>query len=47
VDSTGSLAFEVIAVFHTDAGHVTLHDGTHDAARHIATGNPTRTSSSA
>jgi intracellular sulfur oxidation DsrE/DsrF family protein len=31
---------EVIAVFHTNAGHVTLHDGAYDAARHIATGNP-------
>ena len=31
---------EVIAVFHTNAGHVTLHDVAYDAARHIATGNP-------
>jgi intracellular sulfur oxidation DsrE/DsrF family protein len=31
---------EVIAVFHTNAGHVTLHDRAYDAARNIATGNP-------
>ena len=33
---------EVIAVFHTNAGHVTLHDRSYDAARNIATGNPYR-----
>lgn len=33
---------EVIAVFHTNAGHVTLKDSSYDAARKIATGNPYR-----
>jgi intracellular sulfur oxidation DsrE/DsrF family protein len=31
---------EVIAVFHTNAGHVTLHDNAYNAERNIATGNP-------
>jgi intracellular sulfur oxidation DsrE/DsrF family protein len=31
---------EVIAVFHTNAGHVTLSDTAYDADRNIATGNP-------
>jgi len=31
---------EVIAVFHTNAGHVTLHDRAYNADRNIATGNP-------
>jgi intracellular sulfur oxidation DsrE/DsrF family protein len=31
---------EVIAVFHTNAGHVTLNDTAYDADRNIATGNP-------
>jgi intracellular sulfur oxidation DsrE/DsrF family protein len=31
---------EVIAVFHTNAGHVTLHDSAYNADRNIATGNP-------
>lgn len=31
---------EVIAVFHTNAGHVTLKDSSYDAARNISTGNP-------
>jgi intracellular sulfur oxidation DsrE/DsrF family protein len=31
---------EVIAVFHTNAGHVTLNDTAYDAERNIATGNP-------
>jgi len=31
---------EVIAVFHTNAGHVTLHDAAYNADRHIATGSP-------
>ncbi len=31
---------EVIAVFHTNAGHVTLHDRAYNAARHIEMGNP-------
>ena len=30
----------VIAVFHTNAGHVTLHDQAYNADRKIATGNP-------
>jgi intracellular sulfur oxidation DsrE/DsrF family protein len=31
---------EVIAVFHTNAGHVTLNDRAYNAERNIATGNP-------
>jgi intracellular sulfur oxidation DsrE/DsrF family protein len=31
---------EVIAIFHTNAGHVTLHDTAYNADRNIATGNP-------
>lgn len=31
---------EVVIVFHTNAGHVTLDDETYNANRHIATGNP-------
>jgi len=31
---------EMIAVFHTNAGHVTLKDGSYNAARNISTGNP-------
>lgn len=33
---------EVIAVFHTNAGHVTLNDDAYNTARNIATGNPYR-----
>jgi len=33
---------EVIAVFHTNAGHVTLHDTSYNADRNITTGNPYR-----
>lgn len=33
---------EVVAVFHTNAGHVTLHDTAYNAERHISTGNPYR-----
>jgi intracellular sulfur oxidation DsrE/DsrF family protein len=33
---------QVVAVFHTNAGHVTLHDAAYNAARNIATGNPYR-----
>jgi intracellular sulfur oxidation DsrE/DsrF family protein len=33
---------EVIAVFHTNAGHVTLHDAAYNADRNVATGNPYR-----
>jgi len=31
---------QVIAVFHTNAGHVTLHDAAYNAERNIRTGNP-------
>jgi intracellular sulfur oxidation DsrE/DsrF family protein len=31
---------KVIAVFHTNAGHVTLNDRAYNAERNIATGNP-------
>lgn len=31
---------QVIAVFHTNAGHVTLHDESYNAERNITTGNP-------
>ena len=31
---------QVIAVFHTNAGHVTLHDGAYNAERKVVTGNP-------
>ena len=31
---------EVIVVFHTNAGHVTLHDQAYTADREIETGNP-------
>jgi intracellular sulfur oxidation DsrE/DsrF family protein len=31
---------EVIAVFHTNAGHVMLHDSAYNADRNITTGNP-------
>jgi intracellular sulfur oxidation DsrE/DsrF family protein len=31
---------QVIAVFHTNAGHVTLNDDSYNAERKIATGNP-------
>jgi intracellular sulfur oxidation DsrE/DsrF family protein len=34
---------EVIAVFHTNAGHVTLHDTAYNTDRNIATGNPYKT----
>jgi len=33
-------ASRIIAVFHTNAGHVTLNDSAYDADRMIATGNP-------
>ena len=33
-------ASDIIVVFHTNAGHVTLHDGAYDTDRNIATGNP-------
>ena len=31
---------EAVAVFHTNAGHVTLHDKAYNADRNVATGNP-------
>jgi intracellular sulfur oxidation DsrE/DsrF family protein len=31
---------EIVAIFHTNAGHVTLHDEAYNAERNIATGNP-------
>ncbi len=31
---------QVIAVFHTNAGHVTLHDAAYNKERMVATGNP-------
>lgn len=31
---------EIIAVFHTNAGHVTLNDESYNTDRNIATGNP-------
>jgi intracellular sulfur oxidation DsrE/DsrF family protein len=31
---------QVIAVFHTNAGHATLHDSAYNADRSISTGNP-------
>ena len=33
---------QVVAVFHTNAGHVTLHDQAYNPDRNIATGNPYR-----
>lgn len=33
---------EVIAVFHTNAGHVTLNDDAYNKERNIKTGNPNR-----
>ncbi|MCK8787735.1 DsrE family protein [Roseomonas sp. NAR14] len=31
---------EIVAVFHTNAGHVTLHDTAYNTERNILTGNP-------
>jgi intracellular sulfur oxidation DsrE/DsrF family protein len=31
---------QVVAVFHTNAGHVTLHDEAYNAERSVASGNP-------
>ena len=31
---------QVIAIFHTNAGHVTLHDQAYNANRMVSTGNP-------
>jgi intracellular sulfur oxidation DsrE/DsrF family protein len=33
---------EIVAVFHTNAGHLTLHDTAYNADRSIATGNPSK-----
>ena len=33
---------EIIAVFHTNAGHVTLNDEAYNSERTVATGNPYR-----
>lgn len=33
---------QVVVVFHTNAGHVTLHDEAYDKDRNISTGNPYR-----
>jgi len=32
--------YQVVVVFHTNAGHVTLHDQAYNPDRNIATGNP-------
>jgi hypothetical protein len=31
---------QLVAIFHTNAGHVTLHDGAYNADRNVSTGNP-------
>jgi intracellular sulfur oxidation DsrE/DsrF family protein len=31
---------DMVAVFHTNAGHATLHDAAYNAERNISTGNP-------
>ena len=33
---------EIVAVFHTNAGHVTLNDQAYNAERNVATGNQGR-----
>jgi intracellular sulfur oxidation DsrE/DsrF family protein len=33
---------DIVAVFHTNAGHATLHDAAYNADRNITTGNPYR-----
>jgi intracellular sulfur oxidation DsrE/DsrF family protein len=35
-----SATAQVVAVFHTNAGHVTLNDAAYNAERNVATGNP-------
>jgi intracellular sulfur oxidation DsrE/DsrF family protein len=37
-----SASSEIVAVFHTNGGHVTLNDEAYNKARNIATGNPYR-----
>src|SRR5258707_15705974 len=39
IDSWSAVS-QVIAVFHTNAGHVTLNDKAYNADRNVATGNP-------
>jgi len=39
VDDWGARS-ELVAVFHTNAGHVALHDAAYNADRNISTGNP-------
>jgi intracellular sulfur oxidation DsrE/DsrF family protein len=34
---------DIVAVFHTNAGHVTLHDDAYNKERDITTGNPYKT----
>jgi len=38
--SSWKAKFQVVVVFHTNAGHVTLHDQAYNPDRNIATGNP-------
>jgi intracellular sulfur oxidation DsrE/DsrF family protein len=33
-------AADIVVVFHTNAGHATLHDGAYNSDRGISTGNP-------
>jgi intracellular sulfur oxidation DsrE/DsrF family protein len=33
---------EIVVVFHTNAGHVTLNDASYDVDRNVGTGNPCR-----
>ena len=35
-----SATSEIVAVFHTNAGHVTLHDTAYNEDRNVVTGNP-------
>jgi hypothetical protein len=38
-----SATSEIVAVFHTNTGHVTLHDTAYNADRNVATGTALRT----
>jgi intracellular sulfur oxidation DsrE/DsrF family protein len=40
--ATWNAKSRVIVVFHTNAGHATLHDEAYDADRNVTTGNPYR-----
>jgi len=42
IDNWGARS-TIIAVFHTNAGHVTLHDEAYNRERNILTGNPSKT----